>query len=188
MRIERLALERYGHFTDREIDLGGENVRLHVLLGAHPDEQILGTGAIGADLDGGEVAIGPPLAGAGLAEIDLVGSQGKAVGREPLLGRGEEAPIVALGGSCPAECASGAEQPEPEQRDQGAEHEQNDTRRLHDRDSFSVVAPAGVGAWYSLTCAADRVCSREPLSPVCTLVRSAAQGRRSLPKSGGVRP
>ncbi|MBL8660371.1 MAG: AAA family ATPase [Rhodospirillales bacterium] len=33
MRIERLALERYGHFSNYETDLGGDGVRLVVVLG-----------------------------------------------------------------------------------------------------------------------------------------------------------
>ncbi|MBP1807440.1 YhaN family protein [Rubellimicrobium aerolatum] len=33
MRLERLTLERYGHFADRTLDLGGDGVRLHVVFG-----------------------------------------------------------------------------------------------------------------------------------------------------------
>lgn len=35
MRIERLLLERYGHFTGRELDFSSPEVRLHVVLGAN---------------------------------------------------------------------------------------------------------------------------------------------------------
>ena len=35
MRIERLLLERYGHFTGRELDFSSPGVRLHVVLGAN---------------------------------------------------------------------------------------------------------------------------------------------------------
>jgi uncharacterized protein YhaN len=35
MRIERLLLERYGHFTGQELDFSSPEVRLHVVLGAN---------------------------------------------------------------------------------------------------------------------------------------------------------
>ncbi len=35
MKIERLSLARYGHFTDQELELDGDGTRLHVLLGAN---------------------------------------------------------------------------------------------------------------------------------------------------------
>ncbi len=47
MRIERLALDRYGHFTDHEIDLSGERVRLHVLLGANEAGKTTALNALG---------------------------------------------------------------------------------------------------------------------------------------------
>jgi len=35
MRIERLLLERYGHFTEQELDFSSPDIRLHVVLGAN---------------------------------------------------------------------------------------------------------------------------------------------------------
>jgi uncharacterized protein YhaN len=35
MRIERLDLERYGHFTDHHLDFSGPDVRLHIVHGAN---------------------------------------------------------------------------------------------------------------------------------------------------------
>jgi uncharacterized protein YhaN len=47
MRIERLALLRYGSFTDYEIDLDGDQVRLHVLLGVNEAGKTTALHAIG---------------------------------------------------------------------------------------------------------------------------------------------
>lgn len=51
MRIDRLSLARYGHFTDREIELNGDDgaTRLHVLLGANEAGKTTALSAI-ADL------------------------------------------------------------------------------------------------------------------------------------------
>lgn len=51
MRIDRLSLARYGHFTDQEIDLNGNGggTRLHVLLGANEAGKTTALNAI-ADL------------------------------------------------------------------------------------------------------------------------------------------
>jgi uncharacterized protein YhaN len=35
MRIDRLDLERYGHFTDHQLDFSGDGVRLHIVHGAN---------------------------------------------------------------------------------------------------------------------------------------------------------
>lgn len=49
MRIERLSLARYGHFTDHEIELGGDGTCLHVLLGTNEAGKTTALNAI-ADL------------------------------------------------------------------------------------------------------------------------------------------
>ncbi|PWC54490.1 YhaN family protein [Azospirillum sp. TSO22-1] len=47
MRIERLHLERYGHFEDRTLDLDGDGVRLHVVYGPNEAGKSTSLAAIG---------------------------------------------------------------------------------------------------------------------------------------------
>ncbi|WP_431854388.1 AAA family ATPase [Azospirillum sp.] len=47
MRIERLHLERYGHFEDRTLDLSGDGVRLHVVYGPNEAGKSTSLAAIG---------------------------------------------------------------------------------------------------------------------------------------------
>ena len=49
MRIERLSIVRYGHFTDQELELDGDGACLHVLLGANEAGKTTALNAI-ADL------------------------------------------------------------------------------------------------------------------------------------------
>ena len=47
MRIESLLLERYGHFTGRELDFSSPNVRLHVVLGPNEAGKTTALHAVG---------------------------------------------------------------------------------------------------------------------------------------------
>lgn len=47
MRIERLTLERYGHFTDHEIEFGGDEACLHVVVGANEAGKTTALNALG---------------------------------------------------------------------------------------------------------------------------------------------
>lgn len=55
MKIERLFLERYGHFTDKDLDFSAGNVRLHVVLGANEAGKTTALQAIGDLLYGIDV-------------------------------------------------------------------------------------------------------------------------------------
>ena len=47
MRIERLVLERYGHFTGRELDFSAPGVRLHIVCGSNEAGKTTALSAIG---------------------------------------------------------------------------------------------------------------------------------------------
>ena len=67
--------------------------------------------------------MGPPVVGAGLAEVHDLAGEGRRLGGE-LLGRGAEEPVVvALGGHRPAEAEASEQQREAHEREQDADDE-----------------------------------------------------------------
>jgi len=88
----------------------------------------------GAQPHGGEVMVGPPVVGAGLAEVHDLAGEGHRLGAE-LLGRGAEEPVVvALGGHGPAEAEASEQQREAHEGEQDAD------------DEGDGAVPAGGGA------------------------------------------
>ena len=91
-------------------------VGLDVGLAGNPDEHVTATGVVNTDPHAG---VGPlaEAVRAGVTEVDLVGAERVAVGREPLVRGREIAGVVALGGERPAEDAASDQQTDPDERE-----------------------------------------------------------------------